>query len=101
MITSEKIEDALELALVTLSRVASEGDNAEKILAAKELGLIVDRSMTQMRKAQLASLTFPLISAISKNMAGQLSEQDPFCPAYSLQPAEQGSVLLALAGKIN
>ena len=99
-VTTEKLEASLELALVALGQVCQTGSNDEKIAASRELVHAVEMAGTQLRKAMLAERVLPLIDSVTKNLAGQLNEDDEFCPVYSLGVAEQSALLLGVTKEI-
>ena len=99
-VTPDKIEDALEMALTALSKVCASGSNEDKINAAKVLLDGVEMAGTQMRKQMMASRVMPLIDAVTKNLSGQLTGDDEFCPVYSLDPAQQSSIILNLSKEL-
>jgi len=99
-VTTEKLEASLELALVALGQVCQTGSNEEKIAASRELVAAVEMAGTQLRKAMLAERVYPLIDSVTKNLAGQLNDDDEFCPVYSLGVAEQSALLLGVTKEI-
>lgn len=99
-VTTEKLEASLELALVALGQVCQTGSNEEKIAASRELVQAVEMAGTQLRKAMLAERVYPLIDSVTKNLAGQLNDDDEFCPVYSLGVAEQSALLLGVTKEI-
>ena len=99
-VTTEKLEASLELALVALGQVCQTGSNEEKIAASRELVAAVEMAGTQLRKAMLAERVYPLIDSVTKNLAGQLDDDDEFCPVYSLGVAEQSALLLGVTKEI-
>jgi hypothetical protein len=99
-VTTEKLEASLELALVALGQVCQTGTNDEKIAASRELVQAVEMAGTQLRKAMLAERVYPLIETVTKNLAGQLADDDEFCPVYSLGVAEQSALLLGVTKEI-
>lgn len=99
-LTNNKIEAALEMALAALSGVAATGSNEEKIAAAKALIDAVEMAGTQLRKEAVAQRVLPLLSVVTKNLAGQMNPDDPFAPALSLDIAQQGSLLMSLSKEI-
>ncbi len=99
--TVEKIEDALEMALTSLAGVAATGSNEEKIAASRVLIEAVDMASTQMRKHQVLVKVLPLMDVVTRNMAGKLNEDDDWAPILSLNPAEQGSILLSLSKELS
>ena len=90
----------MELALVALGQVCQTGTNDEKIAASRELVQAVEMAGTQLRKAMLAERVYPLIETVTKNLAGQLADDDEFCPVYSLGVAEQSALLLGVTKEI-
>lgn len=99
-ITNEKLEASLELALVALGQVCQSGSNEEKIAASRELVAAVEMAGTQLRKAMLTERVLPLIDTVTKNLAGQLQEDDEFAPIYSLDIAQQSSLLMGITKEI-
>jgi len=93
--SEEKLENALELALVTLGQVAATGTNEEKVKAASALLQGVSLAYEVSRKAALASRLLPLVDAVTRNLSGQLTESDPYAPAFALEPTQQASLLAA------
>jgi hypothetical protein len=43
----------------------------------------------------------PLMDVVTRNMAGKLNEDDDWAPILSLNPAEQGSILLSLSKELS
>ena len=99
-VTPEKLEDALSLAIAALGGVCASGDNNEKIAAAKALIDAVEMAGTQLRKEAVAQRVLPLLSVVTKNLAGQMNADDPFAPALSLDIAQQGSLLMSLSKEL-
>lgn len=100
-VTTEKLEAALEIAIVSLSEVCRSGTNDEKISASKVLIEAVEMSSTQLRKEKWVASVLPLAEAVTKNLAGQLTADDNFAPVYTMDPAQQGSLLMAISKEIN
>lgn len=100
-VTTEKLEDALEMALTALSGVCATGSNEEKIAASKVLIEAVQMSSNQMRKHQIATRVLPLIESVTKNLSGQLEAGDDYAPVYSLDLAQQGSLIMSLSKEIS
>ena len=42
----------------------------------------------------------PLLEAVGRNLAGQLSESDPYAPVYGLEPCQQASLVMALTKEV-
>jgi len=99
-VTTAKLEASLELALVALGQVCQSASNEEKIAASRELVQAVEMAGTQLRKAMLAERVYPLIDSVTKNLAGQLADDDEYCPVYSLGVAEQSALLLGVTKEI-
>jgi len=99
-ITTEKLEASLEMALVALGTVCQSGTNEEKIAASRELVAAVEMASTQMRKAMLTERVLPLIDSVTRNLAGQLKEDDEFAPVYALDIAQQSSLLMGITKEI-
>jgi hypothetical protein len=99
-VNSEKLEVALEVALTTLCGVAATGTNDEKVAAAKELVNAVQVASTELRKEAVTARVLPLLDAVSRNLAGQLTEGDTYAPVYGLDAAQQGSLLLTLTKEV-
>jgi len=95
--TPDMLEAALEMAIQSLSQVAATGTPTEKIDASRALVDAVETISVQMRKEKLAAQMEPLLLAVTKNLAGELSESDNWAPVFSLEPAAQGSILLQLS----
>ena len=101
-VTSEKLEMAVEAALISLTGVAATGTNEEKIAASKALIDAVQVASTQVRKEMITSRVLPLIDAVTKNLSGQLVEGvDEFAPVYGLDIAQQGSLLMSITKEIS
>jgi hypothetical protein len=99
-ITNEKIECALEMALTALSGVAATGTNEERIAASKVLIEAVSMAGNQMRKEALTARVLPLVDTVTRNLAGQLSPDEPFAPVYALDTAQQASIIMSLTKEI-
>lgn len=80
MTTEDRIEAAVELALATLAQVAATGSNDEKVKASVALLQGAQVAWEGARKAAVTSRVLPLLEAVGKNLAGQLSESDPYAP---------------------
>lgn len=93
----DMLEAALEMAIQSLSQVAATGTPTEKIDASRALVDAVETISVQIRKEKLAAQMEPLLLAVTKNLAGELSESDSWAPVFSLEPAAQGSILLQLS----
>jgi hypothetical protein len=92
----ERLEDALELAITALAQVAATGSNSDKVKAATALAELVRNEREVSRKAAVTAAVLPLFDAVSRNLAGVLSEGDPYCPAYELDTAAQSNLVLHL-----
>jgi hypothetical protein len=97
----EKLEDALEIALISLAGIASTGTNDEKISASRVLIEAVEMASVQLRKQQVLGKVLPLMDVVARNMGGKLCEDDDWAPVLSLDPATQGSILLALSKELS
>ncbi len=97
----KKLEDAVDLALLTLAEVAATGTNDEKIKAATALLQGVSFAYETNRKAALASRVFPLIDAVTKNLSGTLTEDDAYAPAFALEPTQQASLLASFTKQLS
>ena len=100
-VSSEKLEASLELALVALGQVCQSGTNEEKIAASKELVSAVNMAGTQLRKEAVAARVLPLLEVVTRNLSGQLTEGDSFAPVYSLDLAQQGSLIMAISKELS
>lgn len=100
-VTTEKLEDALEMALTSLSGVAATGSNEEKIAASKVLIEAVEMASNQMRKQMLTARVLPLIDSVTRNLSGTLAEDADYAPVYALEPAQQGSILMSLTKELS
>lgn len=98
--TEARIETAVELALTTLAQVAATGSNDEKIRASVALLQGAQVAWEGARKAAVTSRVLPLLEAVGKNLAGQLTEADPYAPVYGLEPSQQASIVMALAKEV-
>ena len=98
--TEERIEAAVELALTTLAQVAATGNNDEKVRASVALLQGAQVAWEGARKAAVTSRVLPLLEAVGKNLAGQLTESDPYAPVYGLEPSQQASIVMALAKEV-
>ena len=97
---TEKLEKALDAALDALKDITASAEDRERIEASKALIHAVDVATTQLRKEKMATAMMPVIEAVSKNLSGQLSDEDDYCPVYALDTAQQGSLLLQLQQKL-
>lgn len=97
----DKVEAALELALTSLGEVAATGTNDERIAASKVLLEAVELYEVQRRKNHLAATVNPLLDTLVRNMSGLLEEDDRYCPALTLEPAQSGSLILSLTSQVN
>jgi hypothetical protein len=100
LVETEKLEVALDLALTALAQVAATGTNEEKVKAATALLQGVNLAYETSRKAAVASKVLPLLEAVTKNLSGQLGEDDPWAPAYTLEPLQQASLLMAFSKQL-
>ena len=73
----------------------------EKILASKELIQAVNMAGTQLRKEAVAARVLPLLEVVTRNLSGQLTEESPFAPVYSLDLAQQGSLIMAISKELS
>jgi hypothetical protein len=96
----EQIEAAVELALTALAQVAVSGSNEEKIKASVALLQGAQVAWEGARKAAVTSRVLPLLEAVGKNLAGQLTEADPYAPVYGLEPCQQASLVMALTKEV-
>lgn len=101
LVSSKKLEDALDLALLTLAEVAAKGTNDEKVKAATALLQGVSFAYETNRKAALASRVLPLVDAVTKNLSGTLTENDAYAPAFALEPTQQASLLASFAKQLS
>jgi hypothetical protein len=100
MTAEGQIEAAVELALATLAQVAATGSNDEKVKASVALLQGAQVAWEGARKAAVTSRVLPLLEAVGKNLAGQLSESDPYAPVYGLEPCQQASLAMALTKEV-
>ncbi len=100
-VTSEKLEMAVEAALISLTGVAASGTNEEKIAASKALIEAVSVASTQMRKQMITARVLPLIDSVTRNLSGTLTETDSFAPVYALDAAQQGSLVMSLTKELS
>jgi hypothetical protein len=96
----QRVDTAIELALTTLAQVAATGSNDEKIKASVALLQGAQLAWEEARKAALTARVLPLLEAVGKNLAGQLSQSDPYAPVYGLEPCQQASLLMALSKEV-
>jgi len=101
LVADEKLEAALDLALTALAEVAAHGTNEERVKAAVALLQGVGLAYETNRKAAVASSVLTLLEAVTKNLAGQLSEEDAWAPAYTLEPTQQASLLMAFSKQLS
>ena len=100
-VTTEKLEMAVEAALISLTGVAASGTNEEKIAASKALIEAVSVASTQMRKQMITARVLPLIDAVTRNLAGTLTDNDSYCPVYALESAQQASLVMTLSKELS
>jgi hypothetical protein len=98
--TEDRIDAAVELALTTLAQVAATGSNDEKIRASVALLQGAQAAWEGARRAALTNRVLPLLEAVGKNLAGQLTEADPYAPVYGLEPCQQASLVMALTKEV-
>lgn len=96
-----KIEDAMELAITSLSSIAATGSAEEKIQASKVLLDACEMYAIQHRKDDLANRVTPLIDVLVRQMSGMLTPDDAFCPAMQLDPCQAGSLVMSLSTQVN
>ena len=101
LIADEKLEAALDLALTALAQVAASGTNEEKVKASVALLQGVNLAYESNRKAAVASKVLPLLESVTRNLAGQLTEEDVWAPAYTLEPTQQASLLMAFSKQLS
>lgn len=101
LIADERLEAALDLALTALAQVAATGTNEEKVKASVALLQGVNLAYESNRKAAVASKVLPLLEAVTRNLAGQLTEEDCWAPAYTLEPTQQASLLMAFSKQLS
>lgn len=94
--TVEKIEDALEMALTSLSKVAATGSNEERIAASKVLIEAVEMASGELRRTKLADRVLPLIDSVTRNLSGQLDDDAEFAPVFAMDVAQQSSLLMGM-----
>ena len=92
----ERLEDALDLAMTALAQVAATGSDSDKVKAAIALADLVVSQWEVRRKAAITASVLPLIDAVSRNLAGVLTDGDRYCPAYELDTAAQSNLVLHL-----
>jgi len=97
----DRIEAAIELALTTLAQVAATGSNEEKIKASVALLQGAQVAWDGARRAAVTARVLPLLEAVGRNLAGQLSESDPYAPVYGLEPCQQASLVMALTKEVS
>ena len=100
LIADEKLEAALDLALTSLAQVAATGNNDEKIKASVALLQGVNLAYENNRKAAVASKVLPLLESVTRNLAGQLTEEDVWAPAFSLDTTQQASLLMSFSKQL-
>lgn len=100
-LSPEKVSDALELAITSLSTIAATGTNSERIESSKVLLEAVELYAVQHRKDELHTTVKPLLDTLVRNMSGLLSAEDPFCPAMQLDPCQSGSLIMSLTQQVN
>jgi len=100
LVADEKLETALDLALTSLAQVAATGTNDEKIKASVALLQGVNLAYENNRKSAVASKVFPLLESVTRNLAGQLTEEDSWAPAFALDPTQQASLLMQFSKQL-
>jgi hypothetical protein len=100
LVADEKLETALDLALTALAQVAATGTNDEKIKASVALLQGVNLAYENNRKSAVASKVFPLLESVTRNLAGQLTEEDSWAPAFALDPTQQASLLMSFSKQL-
>ena len=100
LVADEKLETALDLALTSLAQVAATGNNDEKVRASVALLQGVNLAYENNRKAALVTKVLPLLESVTKNLAGTLTEDDAWAPAFNLEPSAQASLLLAFSKQL-
>lgn len=101
LVADEKLETALDLALTSLAQVAATGTNEEKVKASVALLQGVNLAYENNRKAALVSKVLPLLESVTKNLAGTLTENDAWAPAFGLEPTQQASLLLSFSKQLS
>ena len=97
LVADEKLETALKLALTALAEVAATGTNEDKVKASLALLQGVNLAYESNRKAALVSRVLPLLESVTKNLAGTLTDDDAWAPAFNLETTQQASLLLAFS----
>jgi hypothetical protein len=92
----ERLDDAMNLAMTALAQVAATGSDNDKVKAASALAQVVLSQWELRRKGAVTAAVLPLFEAVSRNLAGALTEGDRYCPAYELDTAAQSNLLLHL-----
>jgi hypothetical protein len=100
LVADEKLEIALDLAMTALAQVAATGTNDEKIKASVALLQGVNLAYENNRKAAVASKVLPLLESVTRNLAGQLTEEDAWAPAFALDPTQQASLLMSFSKQL-
>ena len=100
LVADEKLETALDLALTALAQVAATGNNDEKIKASVALLQGVNLAYENNRKAAVASKVLPLLESVTRNLAGQLTEEDAWAPAFALDTTQQASLLMSFSKQL-
>jgi hypothetical protein len=100
LVADEKLETALDLALTSLAQVAATGTNDEKIKASVALLQGVNLAYENNRKSAVASKVLPLLESVTRNLAGQLTEEDSWAPAFALDPTQQASLLMSFSKQL-
>ena len=100
LVADEKLETALDLALTALAQVAATGTNDEKIKASVALLQGVNLAYENNRKAAVASTVIPLLESVTRNLAGTLTEEDSWAPAFALDPTQQASLLMSFSKQL-
>jgi len=100
--TPDKIEAAFDMALTALARIcaSSQSTNEEITEAAKVLLNGCEMASTQVRKQMMTARVMPLLDAVTRNLSGQLTGDDEFCPVYSLDPAQQSSIIMNITKEL-
>ena len=100
LVADEKLETALDLALTALAQVAATGTNDEKIKASVALLQGVNLAYENNRKAAVASKVLPLLESVTRNLAGTLTEEDSWAPAFALDPTQQASLRMSFSKQL-
>ena len=97
----QKIEDAMELAITSLSSITATGSANDRIEASKVLLNACEMYAVQHRKDELSSRVIPLVDVLVRQMSGALTPDDAFCPAMELDPCQAGSLVMSLSTQLN